>query len=192
MTPVATEAQIEIFAKQTNKDELFQRFKKIKEEDSVFINIFINEGFDPVINTESHCAANIICSDGFVLVENEFRDDWDEIEFEEVRCAIRFECPEDIEREVYKPMVKAYFEQLLDISHTLSDEEYREMGVKLKRPRSECIKQSITGIGDPLPDGRRVITVCGGEYSDKVNELLSGLDPGVLVPKKLDLMEICF
>jgi len=191
-SPVATEAHIEIFAKQRNKDDLFQKFKKIKEEDSVFINIFINEGFDPIINTETKCQANIIEADGFVLVEDEFRDDWDEINFEEIKCAIRFNIPEDIEKEEYKPLVKAYFEQLLGIKSTLSKDKFDEMGMKLKRERSKAINQSITGIGDPLPDGRKVIRVCGGEYSDKVDQLLSGLDPSILVPKKLDLMEICF
>lgn len=193
------EAQIIIYAKQIPDWNLFNKFKKIKEEDSVFINIFLDEGFNPVINSEYKCQKEIQTDDGFVLVEDEmeFRDDWDEIDFDRVKCAIRFGTPPDTDRLEFKYLVKTYFEQVLgfidDGTRKLSPEKFREIDeyLKPKLKKYEAYNQSVTGIGDPLPDGRRVIQICGGEYSDRVTDLLRGLDPSILVPKKLDLMEIC-
>lgn len=194
------EAQIEIYAKPIKDDNLFNKFKKIKEEDSVFINIFLDEGFNPVINTVTSCPPRIQTVDGFVLVEDEmeFRDDWDEIDFDRVKCTIQFGTPSDTDRMEFKYLVKTYFEQVLgfidDGTRKLSPEKFKEIDeyLKPKVKKHEAFNQSDTGIGDPLPDGRKVIKICGGEYSDKVNDLLRGLDPSILVPRKLDLMEICF
>jgi hypothetical protein len=194
------EAHIEIYAKQIKDDNLFNRFKKISQEDSVFINIFIDEGFNPVVNTETPCPPRIQTIDGFVLVEDEmeFRDDWDEIDFDRVKCAIQFDNPPETDRVEFKHLVKTYFEQVMgfidDGTRKLSPEKFDEIArlLKPKLEKHEAFNQSVTGIGDLLPDGRRVIQICGGEYGDQVQQRLSKLDPSILVPKKLDLMEICY
>jgi len=193
-----SEAQIEIYAKQIRDDNLFNKFKKINQDDSVFINIFVDEGFNPVINTETTCTPRIQTTDGFVLVEDEmeFRDDWDEIDFDRVKCTIQFGTPPETDRLEFKYLVKTYFEQVLgfidDGTRKLSPEKFKEIDeyLKPKLKKHEAFNQSETGIGDLLPDGRRVIQICGGEYGDKVNELLNSLNPSILVPRKLDLMEI--
>lgn len=194
-----SEAHIEIYVKQIHDENLFNKFKKISQEDSVFTNIFIDEGFNPVINTETRCPLRIQSLDGFVLVEDEmeFRDDWEEIDFDRVKCAISFPTPEKFEKKEYKYLVKTYFEQVMgfidDGTRKLSPERFKEIGeyLKPKFEKHEAFNQSETGIGDLLPDGRRVIKICGGEYGEKVEALLKSLDPSCLVPKRLDLMEIC-
>lgn len=184
-----TEAHITIYCKQKNSDDLFNRFKTIEIEDSVFINIFMNEDFNPTIDTERRCQSGFRETDGFVLVEgeDEFRDDWDNIEFDKVKCAIQFGTPEDMTREEFKPLVKEYFSTL--VKNDVDAIMLEDIG-KLLKPiagKQEALVSSITGIGDPLPDGRRVITIAGGIFEEKVKERLERLDPSILKP-----MEICY
>ena len=195
------EAHIEIYAKQIPDENIFNRFKKISQEDSVFVNIFINEGFNPIINTQTRCPSGVQSNAGFVLVEDEmeFRDDWEEIDFDRVKCVIQFGTPPETDRVEFKYLVKTYFEQVMgfidDGTRKLSPEKFAELGkfLKPKLEKHEAFNQSETGIGDLLPDGRRVIQICGGEYGEKVENLLKSLDPSCLVPRKnLDLMEICY
>jgi hypothetical protein len=87
-------------------------------------------------------------------------------------------------RQEFKPLVKEYSESIVS-----NKQVSKEIG-KLLKPfteKQEALVSSITGVGDPLPDGRRVITIAGGIFEDKVRERLKGLDPSVLKP-----MEICY
>lgn len=191
MTP-NTEAHITIYCKQTNQDDLFNKFKTIDIDDSVLINYFIDEGFNPTIDTERRCQQGFKTTDGWVLLdgETELRDDWEEIEFDKVRIAIQFGTPENMTREEFKPLVKEYFETL--IKDKTSGGVSQELD-KLLKPvggKQEALVSSITGVGDPLPDGRRVITIAGGIFEDKVQERLARLDPSILKPR-IDKMEIC-
>lgn len=186
---MSTEAHITIYCKQKNSDELFNRFKTIEIDDSVFINNFISQGFDPVIDTERRCQSTFQNTDGWVLLEgeSELRDDWEEIDFEHVHVAISFGTPEHMAREEYKPLVKEYFETL--VKHK-DDAILLEEIDKLLKPidgKQEALVSSVTGIGDPLPDGRRVITIAGGIFEEKVKERLEKLDTSILKP-----MEICY
>ena len=179
-----TEAHITIYCKQKNADDLFNRFKSIEIEDSVFINIFINEDFNPTIDTERRCQSGFRETDGFVLVEgeDEFRDDWDNIEFDRVKCAVQFGTPEDMTREEFKPLVKDYFTTL--VKNDVDAIVLEEIG-KLLKPiagKQEALVSSITGIGDPLPDGRRVIRIGGGIFEENVRKRLEGLDTSILKP----------
>jgi hypothetical protein len=186
LNKMSTEAHITIYCAQTNSDDLFNRFKTIDIGDSVFINHFIDEGFNPTIDTERRCQSGFKETDGWVLLdgEDELRDDWEEIEFDKVKVAIRFGTPENMTRQEFKPLVKEYFESFL------SNKQVSEKIGKLLKPiggKQEALVSSITGIGDPLPDGRRVITIAGGIFEDRVRERLKGLDPSILQP-----MEICY
>lgn len=187
-----TEAHVTIYCKQTNQDDLFNKFKTIDIDDSVLINHFIDEGFNPTIDTERLCQPGFKTTDGWVLLdeETEFRDDWHEIEFDKVKIAIQFGTPENMSREEFKPLVKEYFETFI---------KYKEGGVvsqeldKLLKPitrKQEALVSSVTGVGDPLPDGRRVITIAGGMFEDKVKDRLARLDPSILKPR-IDKMELC-
>jgi len=201
------EAQIEIYARQTDPDNLFSKIKKITEEDSSFIKIFLDNGFSPVIHADGlPCRhARTKESDGFVLIydEEEFIDDWEALDaedqkgWENVRCIVNFGTPPDMDRKIWKKNVKFYFEHLLQykseqkqFADNFDDElmPYWEIDRLLKIPIAHQMDNrlnSVTGIGDPIPDGRKVISVIGGEYSEKVLERLKLLDTSVLKKQAL-------
>lgn len=192
MTP-NTEAHITIYCKQTNQDDLFNKFKTIDIDDSVLINHFIDEGFNPTIDTERQCPRGFKTTDGWVLLdkETELRDDWDQIEFDKVKITIQFGTPENMSREEFKPLVKEYFETFIkDKEGGVVSQDLNKLLKPITR-KQEALVSSITGIGDPLPDGRRVITIAGGMFEDKVKERLARLDPSILKPR-IDKMEICY
>ena len=180
-----SQAHISIYAKQKNSDDLFCKFKAIEEEDSSFINIFIDEGFDPVIDTERPCPPGMLEQDGIFIIDGEdwFREE-DQVvkeDIEKIKCAILFPGVEKEDIKRFKECAIYHFSEILGFKQsnpeTKSKEYYIETVFNLRPPsgRQEAYNQSITGIGDPLPDGRHVIQVCGGEYEKSVSERLANL-----------------
>jgi len=196
-----SQAQIHIYCKPpapatATFDDL--RFKKIKIDDSVFINIFMDAGFDPTIDAERSCPTGMKFLDGFVLVEDEdeFRDDWDIIDYTKVKCSINLQPTvdhldqTDDEKIKIKNIAKAYFSNLLglkEIPYILDGEDMKIVEKLLPPKIDKLTNETYNYCADKLDDGRNIVRIFGGEYSDRVNELLSKLDPSVLVPRRREI-----
>jgi hypothetical protein len=180
------EAHISIFARQTKPDDLFCKFKEIQEKDSIFINVFINEGFNPVIDVERRCPRGMLEQDGIFIIEGEdwFREE-DQIvpeDIEKIKCAIVFPTVKEKEdKRRVKECAIYHFSELLGFKQAYPDTKLKDYYTKTVfnfRPMDGTQKahvQSVTGIGDKLPDGRHVIQICGGEYEKTVSERLANL-----------------
>ena len=193
-----SQAQINIYCKPPPAATVNDlRFKKIKIDDSVFINIFMDAGFDPTIDAERSCPSGINLLDGFVLVEDEdeFRDDWDIIDYTKVKCSITLQPKDHIdqteeEKIKIKNIAKAYFSNLLglkEIPYILDGEDMKIVEKLLPPKIDKLTNETYNYNAELLDDGRNVVRIFGGEYSDRVNELLSKLDPSVLVPRRREI-----
>lgn len=195
-----SEAQVNIYCKPPTVSDTFDvlRFKKIKIDDSVFINIFMDAGFIPTIDAERPCPIGIKDLDGFVLVEDEdeFRDDWETIDFGKVKCSINLKPVENDEQTVeekikIKNVAKAYFANLIGLTPMYldyEDEETLRIIEKLLPPKIDKLtNETYNYNAEQLEDGRNVVRIFGGEYSERVNDLLSKLDPSVLVPRRREI-----
>lgn len=183
---------VQFFIKTPFEKQLSQ-FKKMTSEDSEYVSKFIKYGFEPVVESQVPCP-KIDTDNAWVWVkgEEELKNDWENICFEDVFLLIRWNNKSIVAASL-KIFVKNVIECLLGLRE-FPDQitDYQQVWLdRIKPEKSKMVvdstKSSSLPIGYELEDGRKVSKFVGGPRADEINEMLKGLDTSFLIKKDTEM-----
>lgn len=166
---------IQFFSRVPCSGRLYQ-FDATEQCSSDIVARFIREGFSPIVTATSDCPKIDVLGWAMVSGEDSLRNDWHTIPFDRVYCLIYWNSNTTLDSELYNT-AKIYFEHLIrGESVGIVTRRKQHIYDTYKPKRSSPLVQSPILSGTPLPDGRQIVaTVVGGEFKDKVDELISSI-----------------
>ena len=180
---------VQFFVKQY-ENNLFAKFKKLPEDESKLIAEFVKHGFEPIIESQTSCPRLNLPGWVWIKGEEEMRDDWGTVPFDQVFLLIRWNQEAKISPSLAR-FVKNVIECILGLREypTEISPEQQSWLDKVRPFKLEQIveRSSPIPIGYELKDGRKVSKVKGGPREQEINEMLRRLDTSLLIKNDINM-----